>query len=179
MNERLEYIRCSRAGRGLRPGRRPAGAARALSRGARVRRRPVRRDARASRQREVEQTSWRRWLPARSAAHWRAARASRNFAALPFPGGAFDLIWSNLALHWHSRPDAVLPEWQRVLRVNGLLMFSTLGPDTLRELRAACADAEAALGTPPAARVIDFVDMHDGDMLVESGFEIPVMEWKC
>ena len=58
----------------------------------------------------------------------RAARASRaDFAALPFPGGAFDLIWSNLALHWHSRPDAVLPEWQRVLRVNGLLMFSTLG----------------------------------------------------
>ncbi|WP_455775945.1 methyltransferase domain-containing protein, partial [Burkholderia stabilis] len=87
-------------------------------------------------------------------------------------------IWSNLALHWHSRPDAVLPEWQRVLRVNGLLMFSTLGPDTLRELRAACADAEAALGiAPPAARVIDFVDMHDlGDMLVESGFEIPVMD---
>ncbi|NTX31426.1 methyltransferase domain-containing protein, partial [Burkholderia pyrrocinia] len=101
-----------------------------------------------------------------------------DFAALPFPGSAFDLIWSNLALHWHSRPDAVLPEWQRVLRVNGLLMFSTLGPDTLRELRAACADAEAALGiAPPAARVIDFVDMHDlGDMLVESGFEIPVMD---
>ena len=72
----------------------------------------------------------------------------------------------------------MLPEWQRVLRVNGLLMFSTLGPDTLRELRAAYADAEAALGIAPAgARVIDFVDMHDlGDMLVESGFEIPVMD---
>jgi malonyl-CoA O-methyltransferase len=132
-------------------------------------------------QREVEQTSWRRWLPASlgRALGQRGARvAQADFSALPFAAGAFDLIWSNLALHWHSRPDTVFPEWQRVLRVNGLLMFSTLGPDTLRELRAACADAEAALGiAPPAARVIDFVDMHDlGDMLVESGFEIPVMD---
>ncbi|AFJ86968.1 Biotin synthesis protein BioC [Burkholderia sp. KJ006] len=132
-------------------------------------------------QREVEQTSWRRWLPASlgRALGQRGARvAQADFSVLPFAAGAFDLIWSNLALHWHSRPDTVFPEWQRVLRVNGLLMFSTLGPDTLRELRAACADAEAALGiAPPAARVIDFVDMHDlGDMLVESGFEIPVMD---
>ncbi|MET5115579.1 SAM-dependent methyltransferase, partial [Burkholderia pseudomallei] len=59
-----------------------------------------------------------------------------------------------------------------------LLMFSTLGPDTLRELRAACAVAAAAAGEARAvARVIDFVDMHVlGDMLVESGFEIPVMD---
>ncbi|GBH27617.1 malonyl-[acyl-carrier protein] O-methyltransferase [Burkholderia vietnamiensis] len=132
-------------------------------------------------QREVEQTSWRRWLPASPgrALGQRGARvAQADFSVLPFAAGAFDLIWSNLALHWHSRPDTVFPEWQRVLRVNGLLMFSTLGPDTLRELRAACADAEAALGiAPPVARVIDFVDMHDlGDMLVESGFEIPVMD---
>ncbi|WP_175923539.1 methyltransferase domain-containing protein [Burkholderia latens] len=131
--------------------------------------------------REVEQTSWRRWLPASlgRALGQRGPRvAQADFSVLPFAAGAFDLIWSNLALHWHSRPDTVFPEWQRVLRVNGLLMFSTLGPDTLRELRAACADAEAALGIAPgAARVIDFVDMHDlGDMLVESGFEIPVMD---
>ncbi|MCM3396203.1 methyltransferase domain-containing protein, partial [Cytobacillus oceanisediminis] len=109
-------------------------------------------------QREVEQTNWRRWLPASlgRALGQRGPRvAQADFAALPFPGGAFDLIWSNLALHWHSRPDTVFPDWLRVLRVNGLLMFSTLGPDTLRELRAACADAEAALGSaPPAARVI-------------------------
>jgi malonyl-CoA O-methyltransferase len=136
--------------------------------------------ARAGR-REVAQTDWRRWLPASlgRALGQRGPRvALADFSALPFAAGAFDLIWSNLALHWHSRPDAVFPEWQRVLRVNGLLMFSTLGPDTLRELRAAYAQAEAALGIAPAgARVIDFVDMHDlGDMLVESGFEIPVMD---
>ena len=87
-------------------------------------------------------------------------------------------IWSNLALHWHSRPDLVFPEWQRVLKVNGLLMFSTLGPDTLQELSGAYArSGGVARRARRASHMIDFVDMHDlGDMLVESGFEIPVMD---
>jgi malonyl-CoA O-methyltransferase len=64
-----------------------------------------------------------------------------------------------------------------VLKVNGLLMFSTFGPDTLRELAAAYREAERTLGLAPMPHTIDFVDMHDlGDMLVESGFEIPVMD---
>jgi len=123
---------------------------------------------------------WRRLLPAalqRSLGVRGPRLAQADFAALPFADGAFDFIWSNLALHWHSQPDSVLPEWQRVLEPNGLLMFSTLGPDTLRELRAAYAEVEAAHGLSGAPHVIDFVDMHDlGDMLVESGFEIPVMD---
>ena len=125
-------------------------------------------------------TSWRRFLPA-SIGKALGARGPRfaqaDFSALPFSPGAFEFIWSNLALHWHSRPDLVFPEWQRVLKVGGLLMFSTLGPDTLKELRGAYAEVEAAHGVPSAKHVIDFVDMHDlGDMLVESGFEIPVMD---
>lgn len=123
---------------------------------------------------------WRRLLPAalqRSLGVRGPRLAQADFSALPFAAGAFDFIWSNLALHWHSRPDLVLPEWRRVLVPNGLLMFSTLGPDTLRELRGAYAEVEAAHGLPGRAHVIDFVDMHDlGDMLVESGFEIPVMD---
>ena len=124
--------------------------------------------------------SWRRLLPgplARALGTRGPRLVQADFAALPFAPGAFDLVWSNLALHWHVQPDAVLPEWQRVLKVGGLLMFSTLGPDTLRELRGAYAEVEAAHGVPRRPRVIDFVDMHDlGDMLVESGFEIPVMD---
>ncbi len=125
-------------------------------------------------------TSWRRFLPA-SIGKALGARGPRfaqaDFSALPFTHDAFEFIWSNLALHWHSRPDLVFPEWQRVLKVGGLLMFSTLGPDTLKELRGAYAEVEAAHGVPSAKHVIDFVDMHDlGDMLVESGFEIPVMD---
>ncbi|MGE8160314.1 methyltransferase domain-containing protein [Paraburkholderia sp. NPDC080076] len=125
-------------------------------------------------------TSWRRFLPA-SLGKALGARGPRfaqaDFSALPFAAGAFEFIWSNLALHWHSRPDLVFPEWQRVLKVNGLLMFSTLGPDSLKELRGAYAEVEAAHGVASRKHVIDFVDMHDlGDMLVESGFEIPVMD---
>ena len=125
-------------------------------------------------------TSWRRFLPA-SIGKALGARGPRfaqaDFAALPFAHGAFEFIWSNLALHWHSRPDLVFPEWQRALKVNGLLMFSTFGPDTLKELRGAWAEVEASHGVGARAHVIDFVDMHDlGDMLVESGFEIPVMD---
>jgi malonyl-CoA O-methyltransferase len=123
---------------------------------------------------------WRRFLPNTLAKAFGARGpqlAQADFSALPFAAGAFELLWSNLALHWHARPDLVFPEWQRVLKVDGLLMFSTFGPDTLRELAAAYREAERTLGIEPAAHTIDFVDMHDlGDMLVESGFEIPVMD---
>lgn len=131
-------------------------------------------------QHDAGDTSWRRFLPATlgKALGARGPRfAQADFSALPFAAGAFEFIWSNLALHWHSRPDLVFPEWQRVLKVNGLLMFSTLGPDSLKELRGAYAEVEAAHGVASRKHVIDFVDMHDlGDMLVESGFEIPVMD---
>lgn len=131
-------------------------------------------------QHDAADTSWRRFLPASlgKALGSRGPRfAQADFSALPFASGAFEFIWSNLALHWHSRPDLVFPEWQRVLKVNGLLMFSTLGPDTLKELRGAYAEIEVAHGVNTHKHVIDFVDMHDlGDMLVESGFEIPVMD---
>jgi len=135
---------------------------------------------RRAREHDAPDTSWRRFLPA-SVGRALGSRGPRvaqaDFAELPFAHDAFELLWSNLALHWHPRPDLVFGEWQRVLKVNGLLMFSTLGPDTLKELRGAFAEVEAAHGVPTRAHVIDFVDMHDlGDMLVENGFEIPVMD---
>lgn len=100
-----------------------------------------------------------------------------DFGCLPFADESFDMLWSNLALHWHPQPDAVFPEWRRVLQAGGLLMFSVFGPDTLRELRDAWREAELACGLAPAAHVLPFVDMHDfGDMLVSNGFETPVMD---
>lgn len=110
----------------------------------------------------------------------RAPLAQADFGALPFASAAFDLVWSNLALHWHPRPHEVFPEWNRVLKTGGLLMFSTFGPDTFKELRAAMAAVESEAGSAlrhRGRRVIDFTDMHDfGDMLVNSGFEVPVMD---
>ncbi|PUA18229.1 methyltransferase domain-containing protein [Glaciimonas sp. PCH181] len=94
-----------------------------------------------------------------------------DFAALPFARDSIDLVWSNLALHWHPQPDRVFAEWRRVLRVDGLLMFSCFGPDTFKELRSGFAAAD------DAPHMLPFVDMHDfGDMLVNVGFSTPVMD---
>ena len=84
---------------------------------------------------------------------------------------SLELVWSNMALHWHPAPHAVLAEWRRILHVNGLAMFSCLGPATLREVRSALAQADLPTATLP------FVDMHDfGDLLIENGFADPVMD---
>lgn len=100
-----------------------------------------------------------------------------DFGNLPLGPNSVDLVWSNLALHWHPQPDRVFAEWRRVLRQDGLLMFSNFGPDTLRELRTAFAVADGAGGREPSARVLPFVDMHDfGDQLVAAGFSTPVMD---
>lgn len=86
---------------------------------------------------------------------------------LPLADASADLAWSNMALHWSPRPLEAFRELSRVLAPEGLLMFSMLGPDSLRELR-------AAAGTQ---RVHEFCDMHDvGDMLVAAGLSAPVMD---
>ncbi len=91
--------------------------------------------------------------------------------ALPLAGGSLGLIWSNLMLHWLDDPLPAFRELNRVLEVGGLLMFSMFGPDTLKELRAAGADAGVV------APLRSFHDMHDvGDMLLAAGFGDPVMD---
>lgn len=114
-----------------------------------------------------------KWLPTRSAGGLgtHSDLLCGDFAQLPLGANAVDLVWSNLALHWHPQPDRVFAEWRRVLRLDGLLMFSCFGPDTFKELRAAFAALDDAPHTLP------FVDMHDfGDMLVNAGFSTPVMD---
>ncbi len=112
-----------------------------------------------------------------------ATLACADFGRLPLPPASIDLLWSNLALHWHPQPHAVIREWARVLRTDGLLMFCCFGPDTFRELRDAFAAADGVEGTEGADRdkggnhVLPFVDLHDyGDMLVAAGFATPVMD---
>ena len=107
-----------------------------------------------------------RWLGGRP-----PVRVVADAARLPIADDAIDLVFSNLMLHWHPEPHTLFPEWKRVLRVDGLLLFSCFGPDTLKELRAACR------ATLPDARPMPFIDMHDfGDMMVASGFANPVMD---
>ncbi len=91
--------------------------------------------------------------------------------AMPLAANSLGLVWSNLMLQWLDDPLPALKELHRVLDVNGLLTFATLGPDTLKELRVAA----GKVGAGDTAR--RFLDMHDlGDMLVAAGFGDPVMD---
>jgi malonyl-CoA O-methyltransferase len=88
---------------------------------------------------------------------------------LPLANASIGLVWSNLALQWVNDLPATLKEMHRVLEPGGLLMFSTFGPDTLKELRRAYTDRHT--------HVNRFIDMHDiGDLLVAAGFADPVMD---
>ena len=90
---------------------------------------------------------------------------------LPLRAAVVGMVWSNLALQWVNDPSCAVAEFRRVLAPGGLLMFSTFGPDTLKELRA------AYQGTDRYTHVNRFIDMHDlGDMLVHAGFADPVMD---
>jgi malonyl-CoA O-methyltransferase len=90
---------------------------------------------------------------------------------LPLADESVGLVWSNLALQWVNDLPATLKEMHRVLAPGGLLMFSTFGPDTLKELRDAYRDVDSR------THVSRFVDMHDiGDMLVHGGLADPVMD---
>lgn len=112
-----------------------------------------------------------RLLRSRTSSQHAAFLSCADFAQLPLPRASMDFLWSNLALHWHPQPHKVMMEWARVLRTNGLLMFSCFGPDTFIELR----DAFATMDQPN--RVLPFVDLHDyGDMLVSAGMATPVMD---
>lgn len=111
--------------------------------------------------------SWMSRLPWNS----RQAYVCGDIEALPLASESVDLVWSNLAIQWCNDLDQTFRELHRVLRPEGLLMFSTFGPDTLMELR------EAADSDPDYTHVSRFLDMHDvGDALVRAGFADPVMD---
>lgn len=90
---------------------------------------------------------------------------------LPFADNTFDLIFSSLSLQWCNDLTSALSEARRVLKPGGLYVFSTFGPDTLKELRYSWSKVDAA------NHVNRFIDMHDiGDALLHDGFAEPVME---
>lgn len=112
----------------------------------------------------------------KSGRHAQRGRVAARMDALPIAGQSVDLVWSNAALHWLDNLSETFTEFNRVLSVGGLLVFSTFGPDTLKELRQAIV-AAAPAGHAAPGRVHDFTDMHDlGDMLVHGGFSDPVMD---
>ncbi len=90
---------------------------------------------------------------------------------LPFADNSFDLIFSSLSMQWCNDLNAALLEARRVLKPGGLFVFSTFGPDTLKELRHSWSEVD------DVNHVNQFIDMHDiGDALLQDGFAEPVME---
>jgi malonyl-CoA O-methyltransferase len=90
---------------------------------------------------------------------------------LPFADNAFDLVFSSLSMQWCNDLNAALLEAKRVLKPGGLFVFTTFGPDTLKELRHSWSKVD------DASHVNQFIDMHDiGDALLHDGFAEPVME---
>ena len=98
-------------------------------------------------------------------------RLAGDAHSLPLRSGTIDLVFSNLMLAWCNYPDQVFKETARVLRPEGLFTFTSVGPDTLREVREAFKQIDAQ------THVHRFIDMHDlGDALMRSGFLEPVMD---
>ena len=115
----------------------------------------------------IARAGWQRWLGL--GRQNQVQRLAGDATNLPLKSQSTAIVWSNLLLHWLDDPLPTLAEAHRVLEVGGLLMFSTLGPDSLKELRSAFSDGYA--------HTQRFIDMHDlGDMLVACNFADPVMD---
>ena len=108
-----------------------------------------------------------RWAPVRG---WNPFRRGTKLTKAA-PSQLVDLVWANMSLHAEPEPAARLADWFARLNTDGFLMFSCLGPDSLRELR----ELHQRMGWPEPS--LPFVDMHDwGDRLVGAGFAEPVMD---
>ena len=111
---------------------------------------------------------WKKWLPFPGN---RTDYICSDMEQLPLKDAYVDMVWSNLALQWCNDLKLTIAEAHRVLRNEGLFMFSTFGPDTLKELRHAFQSVDNFQHTS------HFIDMHDiGDLLVNNGFATPVMD---
>jgi len=91
-----------------------------------------------------------------------------NFA---YGAASFDFVFANLSLHWAEDMFKTLAEFRRLIKQDGLLLFSTLGPDTLTELHQAFLTAEDKWHVHP------FMDMHPiGDEVLRLQFFEPVID---
>lgn len=112
----------------------------------------------------------------RHASRWKRWTRRQRFVAadmenLPFADASVDMIFSNLTVQWCNDLEQVFRECRRVLKPGGMMMYSTLGPDTLKELRYSWQQADEFV------HVNNFIDMHDvGDAMVRAQLAEPVMD---
>lgn len=96
---------------------------------------------------------------------------------LPFKEESFDLVLSNLSLHWVNDLPGALIQINRALKPDGLFLATMLGGETLKELREALALAEVELRDGLSPRVSPFADLRDaGALMQRAGFALPVID---
>ena len=96
---------------------------------------------------------------------------------LPFPQQSFNLVTSNLALHWTQDLPGAIAQIRRALKPGGLFLASLFGGETLVELRHALLAADAATSGGAAPRVSPFTDLRDAaGLLQRAGFDMPVAD---
>ena len=109
---------------------------------------------------------FKRWLPKQK----KPVLLVGDAESLPLTDNSVDLVFANLALQWCDLKSS-FAEIERVLRPDGLLMFTSLGPDTLYELR----EAWASVDNYPHINI--FYDMHDvGEAMVNAKLAEPVLD---
>ena len=97
--------------------------------------------------------------------------------ALPFAEGAFDLVLSNLSLHWVNDLPGSLLQIRRILKPDGLFLATLFGADTLGELRACLLEAESSIAGGAHMRIAPFADLRDAaGLLQRAGFALPVAD---
>lgn len=107
---------------------------------------------------------------------WDRFRRKHGFVAgdaehLPFADASFDMLFSSLTVQWCSDLEQTFKEFHRVLKPGGVLFYTTLGPDTLKELRASWAEVDDRV------HVNTFLDMHDvGDAMLRAHLAEPVLD---
>ena len=113
---------------------------------------------------DIRKPFWRRRVPPLN-------RICGDAEQIPLGDASVDMIFSNLSLQWCNQLDRVFTEFRRILKPDGLLLFSTFGPDTLKELR------QCWRAIDQHNHINAFIDMHDiGDALIRRGFSDPVMD---
>ncbi len=99
------------------------------------------------------------------------ASSAGDAEQLPFADASFDMLFSNLTVQWCSDLEQTFSEFRRVLKPGGVLLYTTLGPDTLKELRTSWAMVDDRV------HVNTFLDMHDvGDAMLRARLAEPVLD---
>lgn len=105
------------------------------------------------------------------------ARVVPDDETLALAPGAHDLVIHALGLHWSDDPVGQLVQCRRALRPDGLFLGVMFGGQTLAELRACLAEAEAALTGGLSPRVLPMGEIRDlGALLQRAGFALPVAD---